>query len=112
MKPCIVRKAPYRLPGTNRLIWCVVLAESQGLSLLFVRSPDKNGSHQLTIGKETAEQVFESVNVSSFPIKRPQLLAATAILAMLGGAMTEEDISKILEQSGYTKGHENETDTE
>jgi hypothetical protein len=80
-----------------------VFAESQGLSLLFVRSPEKNGSHQLTIGKETAEQVFESVNISSFPIDRPQLLAATAILATLGGTITDEDISEILKESGYTK---------
>jgi hypothetical protein len=100
MKPCIVRKAPYRIPGTNRIIWGVVLAECQGLSLLFVRSPDKNGNHTLTIATENAERVFESVNVSSFPIDRPKLLAATAILAMLGGAMTEEEIADILKPNG------------
>jgi hypothetical protein len=103
MKPSIIRKAPYRLPGTNRIVWGVVLAESQGLSLLFVRSPDKNGNHTLTIATENAERVFESVNVSSFPIDRSQLLAATAILASVGGMMADEDIAEILKESGYTE---------
>ena len=29
MECCIVRKVPYRLPGTKRLVWAVILAERE-----------------------------------------------------------------------------------
>lgn len=101
MKGCIiVRKAAYRLPGTSRKVWCIVLAENEGLALLFVRSPDKDACHQLTIAVETAEGVFESVNASSFTVNRPQLLNVTATLATLGDEMAEEEIDEFLKPRG------------
>ena len=95
-----IRKVPYRISGTNRIVWGVVLAKSEGLSLLFVRSLLKKGSDHLAIAKENPEGVFDAAGVSSYPIKRPLLLKATATLALIGGAMTEEEISEILKSEG------------
>jgi hypothetical protein len=101
MKGCIiVRKAAYRLPGTGRKVWCIVLTENEGLALLFVRSLEKDSCHQLTIASETAEGVFEAVNASSFPINRPQLLTVTATLATLGDEMAEDEIDEFLKSGG------------
>ncbi|MDR3409509.1 MAG: hypothetical protein P4L87_00940 [Formivibrio sp.] len=100
MKISIVRKAPYRLPNTSRLVWCIVLAECQGLSLLFIRSPDKKSSHQLTIGTETAERIFESVNVSTFPLDRPEMMDIAGTLAMIGDQMVGEEFMELLKSDG------------
>jgi hypothetical protein len=96
MKASKLRKVPYRVPETDRIVWGIVLAESKGMALLFVRSFQKGGNDHLAIAAEKSEGVFEAAGVSAFPIKRPQLLKATATLALIGGAMTEEDIADIV----------------
>lgn len=69
-----MRRVEYRLPGTTRLVWGVVLSERQGLSLLFVQKPDENRSHALVIAIENpVERVFEDPEsrVPPFAIASP-----------------------------------------
>jgi hypothetical protein len=100
MKPCIMRKVPYRLPGTARLVWAIVLAEREGLSLLFIKRPDEKWNHEITIGTETAERVFESVPVSRFPIEHEDLEGIGVKLQTLGGGLTEDEIDQFLRNEG------------
>lgn len=101
MKPCIVRKVPYRLPGTTRLVWAIILAEREGLSLLFIKSPDDNRSHQIAIATENVpERVFESVNVSSFPVEHADLEGIGVRLQTLGSGLTEDEIEEFFKSEG------------
>jgi hypothetical protein len=92
MEVCILRKVPFRLPGTKRLVWAVVLAEREGLSLLFVQKPDDQRSHTLSIATENVtERVFEEVNVSRFQIEHGDLASIGKILQALGEGISEND---------------------
>ncbi len=100
MKPCIMRKVPYRLPGTTRLVWAIVLAEREGLSLLFIKRPDEKWNHEITIGTETAERVFEAVPVFRFPVEYEDLEGIGVKFHTLGGSLTEDDIEEFLKSEG------------
>lgn len=101
MKPCIMRKVPYRLPGTNRLLWAIVLCQNEGLSLLFVKSPDDQRSHQITIACESVpERVFESVNVSSFPVEQGDLECIGVKLEALGDNLKTDEIEEFFKSEG------------
>ena len=101
MKPCIMRKVPYRLPGTTRLVWAIILAEREGLSLLFIKSPDEQRSHEIAIGTENVtERVFESVPVSSFPVEHGDLEGIGVKLNTLGGGLTADEIEDFFKSEG------------
>lgn len=95
MKCCILRKVPYRLPGTDRLVWAVILVEREGLSLLFVRKLDKQRSHMLAIATENVrERVFETVNASTFQLEDNDLGKVGIKLQALGEGMSEDELMK------------------
>lgn len=101
MKPVIMRKVPFRLSGTTRLVWGIVLAEREGLSLLFIKSPDDSRSHQLAICMENVpERVFESVNVSSFPVEQGDLESIGVRLGALGDNLTTDEIEEFFKSEG------------
>lgn len=68
--------------------------------MLFIRSPDTKSSHQLTIATETAERIFESVNVSTFPLDRPEMMGIAGTLATIGGELVEDDLMEFLKSDG------------
>lgn len=92
MEICILRKVPFRLPGTKRLVWAVVLAEREGLSLLFVQKPDDQRSYTLAIATENVtERVFEEVNASRFTLEHDDLAEIGRKLQALGEGLSEND---------------------
>ena len=92
MDICILRKVPFRLPGTKRLVWAVVLCEREGLSLLFVQKPDDKRSHALTIATENVtERVFEEVNANRFQIEHGDMAEIGKKLQALGEGISEND---------------------
>jgi hypothetical protein len=102
MKPCIMRKVAYRLPGTTRLAWAIVLAEREGLSLLFAKRPDEKWNHEIAIATENpAERVFEGVNTSRFPVEHEDLEGIGVKLNTLGGGLTEDEIDEFLKSEGF-----------
>ena len=61
------------MPGTSRLVWVVILAQREGLSLLFVRRPDEKYSHTLAIRMENVpERVFETLDASQFYVEHDE----------------------------------------
>jgi len=101
MKMVIVRKVAYRPPKSNRLVWSLVLAERQGLALLFVRKPDGKRSNELVIATENVpEKVFEAVNVSAFPIEQSDLAGIGDKLCALGDESAEDEFERMIKSEG------------
>jgi hypothetical protein len=96
-----MRKVPFRLSGTTRLVWAIILAEREGLSLVFIKTTDDNRSHQIAIATENVpERVFESVNVSSFPVEQGDLESIGVKLAALGDNLTTDEIEEFFKSEG------------
>lgn len=93
MDCCFVRKVPYKIAGKKpRLVWAMILAEREGLSLLFVQKPDDKRSHMLTIAAENVkERVFEDVNASKFNLEHDDLAGIGNKLQALGQKLTEDE---------------------
>lgn len=102
MKMCVVRKVPYRLPNTKRLVWSLILAEQEGLTLLFVQKPDDNRSHELVIATENEkERFYEPVNVSTFPLENSDLGQIADKLNALGSEVAEDEFFKFLKNENF-----------
>ena len=98
MKCCIMRKVAYRLPGGNRIAWAMILAEREGLTLLYVPRTHDVHSHKLVLAAENvAEGVFEDVNASQFPLENSDLVDIASKLHALGGDLSESDFRKLFD---------------
>jgi hypothetical protein len=94
---CVVlRKAAYRPTGSTRLIWAVVLAERDGLSLLFVRKSDeKRGAHALTVAIQNRDQVFEDApNTSRFHLESEDVGEIGVRLSAVGEHLSSEEFQR------------------
>jgi hypothetical protein len=101
MKPCIIRKIVYRSATDKRPSWGFVLAEREGLALLFVPSPDDKQSHSMVIAAENVpERLFEPVNVSCFPLEAGDMACVGSKLAALGDGLAEDEFEQWLKDEG------------
>lgn len=101
MRPLIIRKAPYRLPGTTRLVWAAVICESQGLALLFVKKPDDKWNHELVIATENVkDRCFELTNTSRFPVEPEDLQTIAHGLAAFGEGLAEDEMERFFKSEG------------
>ncbi len=101
MKCCLVRKVSFRLPGTNRLVWALILSEREGLALLFVRKPDDNYSHSIVIGRENvAERIYEESNASVFSMETRDMIDIGSIFETLGHGLEKAEFSRFFEDDG------------
>lgn len=92
MDICIVRKVPFRITGTKRLVWAIVLSEREGVSLLFVQKPDEQRSHLLVFATENvAERLYEEVKANQFAVDHDDLSGIGKILTALGEGISRED---------------------
>jgi|SRR5208283_5663513 len=95
MECCIIRKVPYRLSGTNRLVWAVILAEREGLSLLFVQKPDDQRAHEIVIGIENVpERVFEVANACRFQVSHEDMAEIGGKFRALAEGLSEDEFRK------------------
>lgn len=92
MRFVVLRKVPYKLPGTKRIVWAVIVGMSGGLNLLFVRKPDEKHEHSLAITTENVpERVFENVDASQFFVGHEGLAKiGTNLQAVAEGLSSEE----------------------
>jgi hypothetical protein len=90
-----LRKFAYRLLGTNRVIWAIIVAQREGLSLLFVRKPDDKRAHALTVAIQDREQVFEDApNASRFHLESEDVAPIGARLQAVGEHLDHEDFRR------------------
>jgi hypothetical protein len=102
VKPCIIRKIVYRSSAEKRPTWGFVLAEREGLALLFIPSPDDKRSHSIVIAAENVpERLFEDVNLSRFPLEgQGDMVAIGSKLSSLGEGLSEDEIEQWLKSEG------------
>lgn len=92
MKPCIIRRVPYLLRGTSRILWAIVLCETEGLALLWVQTPDNVIPSTLVIATEhVAEKVFVDVNVNTFAFPKELLADVGGKMKALGQMFIEQN---------------------
>ena len=96
MKWCVLRKVAYRLPRKSRLVWAFMLAQQEGLSLLFVPKPGDNRSHGLVIAVENPSAgFFEDVAGNRFPLETEDLERISNRLKSLGDNLTNIEFWKL-----------------
>lgn len=96
MKSVLLRKVVYRLPGKwPRPVWAFVLAQQEGLSLLFVPKPNDN-SHTLALATEDpASGQFEDAKVSRITLATKDLEDAGERLEALGEGLIKVDFRRL-----------------
>jgi hypothetical protein len=98
MKACIIRKVPYLLRGTSRIVWGIVLCEREGLSLLFVQSPDNIRPNVIVIATEhEADKIFVDVNVNNFPLEKDDVLDIGNKMRALGKSFIKADFRRLFD---------------
>ena len=96
MKSVVLRKVPYLMGGKSRLVWAFVLAQSQGLTLLFVQKPNDHYPHGLAIASEDSVGVFEDVaGANRFPLETQDLDEIGGRLEALGDGLTKADFRRM-----------------
>ena len=93
MKYCVIQKVPFKTPDRKpRIVWADVIAESEGLALVLVPKPDRNGLHTLFIAQENiTEKCFEAVTPHRFNLESEAVKEAGDKLRMLGKSFYEAD---------------------
>lgn len=92
MKACIIRRAPYLLRGTSRIVWAIILCETEGLALLWVQSPDNVMPSILAVATEhVTDKVFVDVNVNTFAFPKELLMEVGGKMKALGQMFIEAD---------------------
>ena len=95
MKCCVVEKVRYRPAGTSRLVWGIVLAQREGLTLLLVPKPNGGSSHVLAIAAEKeGERVFEDAGVPRFVLEQGDLADVGGKLEALGDELSEDELRR------------------
>lgn len=97
MSVCLMRQVVYRPAGTSRLLWAFVILQREGLTLLWVRSPNLKLSSSLVIASENiAERVFEDAqNVSRFPVEEEDFPCVGEKCQALGENLSAEAFRRL-----------------
>jgi hypothetical protein len=96
---CVIRKVPYRIPGTDRIVWANVLSESNGLALLLVPRSQTDGAHSLVFAEENAiERVFESSKSPTFDVGSAAVKEIGVILKVLGSKFIRDEMVRAFEK--------------
>ena len=91
----VLRKVRYRLPGTKRIVWGVIVGESRSFSLCFVRKPDEKHEHMLAITMEDVPNgVFESVETSQFSVEPEELAKIGMNLQAVAEGLASEEFDR------------------
>lgn len=97
MKPCIVRRVAYRLPGTPKVIWANVLCEREGLALLMVPRPDARQLHFIVIGQQNTERIYEHVPSIGFEFESEDMMHIANKLKMLAKEYCRKEWESLFE---------------
>jgi hypothetical protein len=99
IKYCVIRKVPYRVPATNRIVWANVLSESYGLALILVPKSHTEGAHSIVVAQENlSERIFEAVGSSSFEIGSMEVKTVGDTLRILGWNFLVDELRQTLEE--------------
>jgi len=95
MEACIIRQVIYRVPKSPKTVFGYVVAQAEGLSLLFIKQLKTTMPHALVVATESEKQgVFEAANVVHFPIESQDLASLAGKLQALAHHVSSEDFQK------------------
>lgn len=99
MSCCVIlEKIVYRLPGTKRPVYGVVLGENEdGSSLLFVKRPNGAQSHLLAIGVQTGNGYYEDARTSQFPLDKSGIAGIGLRLRAIAESFDEAEVERMLQ---------------
>ncbi len=96
---CVIRKAPYRVPGTKRVVWANVVSESNGLALLLVPKSHTDEDHSIVVAQENlTDRTFDSVGSPAFEIGSTEVKSIGEILKVLGSQLLIEEMRRTFEE--------------
>lgn len=92
MNCVILQKVVYRLPGTKRPVYAVVLGQNEdGNSLLFVRKPNGAQSHCLAFAVDAGKGYYEATKTSEFTLDRSALGCIGVRMQAVAGGLDDND---------------------
>jgi hypothetical protein len=98
-KYCVIRKVPYRIAGTKRIVWANAISEGNGLALLLVPKSHADGAHSIVIAEENlTDRIFESVGSPSFDIESMDVKTIGDTLRILGAKLLNEEFMRTIEK--------------
>ena len=107
MNTVILRKVPYRIK--SRLIWAFVLAEQEGLTLLFVPKLSAKSTHGIVVASENpASGHFEDAKATRFPIETGDVEAVGERLGGLANGLEQEDFRRLFRMSEGWRGEDDQ----
>jgi hypothetical protein len=96
VKYCFIQKVPFRVPGSERILWANVLAQSQGLTLLIVPKSHTKEPHSIYFATENVEEhVFVAVTEHRFDIETLDVIEVAKKLKVLGQSFFDAECRKI-----------------
>lgn len=98
-KYCVIRKVPYRIPGTERIVWANVLSQNHGVALLLIPKSQTDGAHLIVFAEENAiERVFESCGSQILELGSTEIKSVGESLKALGSKLIGEDLMRTFEK--------------
>jgi hypothetical protein len=98
MNCVILQKVVYRLPGTKRPVYGVVLGRNEdGINLLFVKRPNGAQSHSLALSVETEKGYYEDAKTSHYAMDKESAVTIGRRLQAIAGGLDETEIERMLE---------------
>jgi hypothetical protein len=83
----------------NRIVWSMVLAEREGLALLYLPQLDEYRSQMLVIATlNVQERIFEDVGANHFQIETEDLTGIGIKLQALAESVSEAELKKFFER--------------
>lgn len=97
MNCCILRKVAFREPEKDRLVWAIVLAERQGLALLYIPQPNGSPNNRLAFCAENVPaRTYELVNCCQFPLEANDLQKIGRKLQFLSEGLAAMEIKDLI----------------
>ena len=98
-KYCVIRKVPYRIPGTDRIVWANVLSQNNGVALLLIPKSQTDEAHLIVFAEENAmERVFESCGSSMLELGSTEIKSVGESLKALGSKLLSDEITRAFEK--------------
>ena len=100
MSNCVIlQKIIYRLPGTKRPVFGLLLAQNEdGISLCFIKRPNGAHSHVICVAVDSGKGYYEEAKSSNFGLDNAAVATTIGLkLQAIAGGLEEVDIDKILE---------------
>jgi len=98
MNCVILQKIVYRLPGTKRPVYGVLVGQNEeGVALLFIKKPNGAQSHSLAFAVETEKGYYEDARTSQFPMDKGAIAAVALKLQAIAGCLDETEVERMLE---------------